>query len=89
MPQTLARENILSAACAGPLCTLWIRRIEHRKLNRGCNRLPKLVQTTPPSIPFPVFNPPYPQGRWDSMLFTNSSKHFITHLLDLEACPPN
>ena len=42
--------------------TLWIRRIEHRKYNRGCNRLPKLLQTIAPSIPFPVFNPLYPQG---------------------------
>ena len=42
--------------------TLWIRRIEHRKWNRGRNRLAKLVQTIAPSIPFPVFNPLYPHG---------------------------
>ena len=42
--------------------TLWIRKIEHRKWNRGRNRLPKLVQTIAPSIPFPVFHPLYPQG---------------------------
>ena len=41
-------------------CTLRIRRIEHRKWNRGRNRLSKLVQTTAPSILFSVFNPPYP-----------------------------
>ena len=36
-------------------CTLWIRMIEHRKYNRWCNMLPKLVQNIAPSIPFPVF----------------------------------
>ena len=30
-------------------------RFEHRKWNRGRNRLPKLVQTIAPSVPFPVF----------------------------------
>ena len=30
-------------------------RFEHRKWNRGRNRLPNLVQTIAPSIPFPVF----------------------------------
>ena len=44
------------------VCTLWIRRMGHRKQNRGRNRLPKLVQTTAPSVPHPVFHPPYPQG---------------------------
>ena len=43
--------------------TLWITRMEHSKYNRGCNMLPKLVQTLAPSVLFPVFNPPYPQGR--------------------------
>ena len=43
--------------------TLWIKRIEHRKWNRGRNRLPKLVQAIAPSIPFPVFNLLYPQGK--------------------------
>ena len=38
-------------------CTGFAFRIEHRKWNRGHNRLPKLVQTIAPSIPFPVFNP--------------------------------
>ena len=30
-------------------------RFEHRKYNRGRNRLPKLVQTIAPSVPLPVF----------------------------------
>ena len=38
-------------------CTGFAFRIEHRKWNRGRNRLPKLVQTIAPSVPFPVFNP--------------------------------
>ena len=42
--------------------TLWIRRMEHRKYNRGRNRLPTLVQTIAPSVLFPVFHPLYPQG---------------------------
>ena len=39
------------------LCTGFAFRIEHRKWNRGRNRLPKLVQTIVPSVPFPMFNP--------------------------------
>ena len=46
--------------------TLWIRRIEQRKWNRGRNRLPKLVQTIVTSIPFPVFKPLYPQAGIDN-----------------------
>ena len=46
-----------SMLCFGLKSWLWIRRVEHRK-----HRLPKLVQTIAPSIPFPVFNPLYPQG---------------------------
>ena len=42
--------------------TLWIKRIEHRKWNRGSNGLRQLGQLVTPSILFPVFNPPYPQG---------------------------
>ena len=42
--------------------TLWIKRIEHRKRNRGLNGLHQLGQPVSPSILFPVFNPPYPQG---------------------------
>ena len=42
--------------------TLWIKRIEHRKWNRGHNGLHQLGQPVAPSILFPVFNPPYPQG---------------------------
>ena len=38
-------------------CTLWINRIEHRG-----NGLHQLGQPMAPSILFPVFNPPYPQG---------------------------
>ena len=45
-----------------PKCTLWIKRIEHRKWNRGHNGLHQLGQPVAPSILFPVFNPPYPQG---------------------------
>ena len=30
-------------SCVFSTCTLWIRRIEHRKWNRGRNRVPKLV----------------------------------------------
>ena len=43
--------------------TLWIKRIEHRKWNRRRNGLHQLGQPVAPSILFPVFNPPYPQGR--------------------------
>ena len=42
--------------------TLWIKRIEHRKWNRGRYGLHQLGQPDAPSILFPVFNPPYPQG---------------------------
>ena len=42
---------------------VWIKRIEHRKWNRGCNGLHQLGQPVAPSILFPVFNPLYPQGR--------------------------
>ena len=45
------------------LCTLWIKRIEQRKWNRGRNGLHQLGQPVAQSILFPVFNPPYPQGR--------------------------
>ena len=38
-------------------------RFEHRKWNRGCNRLPKLVQTIVPSVPFPVFKSEGEPGR--------------------------
>ena len=37
--------------------TLWIKRIEHRKWNRGRNGLHQLGQPVAPSILFPVFNP--------------------------------
>ena len=37
------------------LCTGFAFRFGHRKWNRGRNRLPKLVQTNAPSVPFPVF----------------------------------
>ena len=43
--------------------TLLIKRIEHRKWNRGRNGLHQLGQPVAPSILFPGFNPPYPQGR--------------------------
>ena len=36
-------------------CTGFAFRFEHRKWNRVRNRLPKLVQTIGPSVPFPVF----------------------------------
>ena len=45
-----------------PDYTLWIKRIEHRKWIRGCNGLHQLGQPVAPSVLFPVFNPPYPQG---------------------------
>ena len=48
--------------CSPNMCTLWIRRMEHRKYNRGRSRLPKLGQTIVPSVLFPLFHPPYPQG---------------------------
>ena len=54
--------------------TLWIRRMEHRKSSRGRIRLPKLVQTIAPSVLFPVFNPPYPQGIY-------TSRHLLAKLL--------
>ena len=38
------------------------RRIEHRKWNRGRNGLHHLGAPIAPSILFPVFHPPYPQG---------------------------
>ena len=59
--------------------TLWIRRIEHRKYNRGCNRLPKLLQTIAPSIPFPVFNPLNPQGIMRSF-FGPKNRHCIRNV---------
>ena len=43
--------------------TLWIKRIEHGKWNRGRNGLHQLGQPAAPSVLFPVFNPPYPQGK--------------------------
>ena len=42
--------------------TLWIKRIEHRKWNRGRNGLHQLGQPVAPSILFPVFHPSYPQS---------------------------
>ena len=39
-----------------------IKRIEHRKWNRGHNGLHHLGQPVASSILFPVFNPPDPQG---------------------------
>ena len=44
------------------LYTLWIKRIEHRKFNRGHSGPHQLGQPVAPSFLFPVFNPPYPQG---------------------------
>ena len=51
--------------------------IEHRKLNRGRNRLPKLVQTIAPSIPFPVFNPLYPQGTFYQQFFYQVTMKYL------------
>ena len=48
--------------------TLWIKRIEHRKWTRGLNGLHQLGQPVSPSVLFPVFNPPYPQG---TLLYCN------------------
>ena len=44
------------------LPTLRIKRIEHRKWNRGCHGLHQLGQPVAPSFLLPVFNPSYPQG---------------------------
>ena len=41
----------------------YLKRIEHRIWNRGLNGLHQLGLPVAPSILFPVFNPPYPQGR--------------------------
>ena len=55
-----------------PPCTLWIRRIEHRELNIGCKGLRQFGQPIAPSILFPVFHPPYPQGSGEPRKITKS-----------------
>ena len=42
--------------------TVWIKRIDHRKWNSGRSGLHQLGQPVVPSILFPAFNPPYPEG---------------------------
>ena len=42
--------------------TVWIKRIERRKWNRGRNGLHQLGQPIVPSVLLPVLNPPYPKG---------------------------
>ena len=36
--------------------TVLVNRMAHRKLNRGRNGLPKLVQNIAPSVPYPLCN---------------------------------
>ena len=50
------------ASCTRARYTLWIKRIELRKRNRGRNGLHQQGEPVVPSILFLVFNPPYPQG---------------------------
>ena len=53
--------------------------IEHRKWNRGHNGLHQLGQLVAPSILFPVFNPPYPQGREEFHLPNRTSSGSSGH----------
>ena len=75
-----AEFSKLSPPMTPILCTGFAFRFGHRKWNRGRNRLPKLVQTNAPSVPFPVFKSEGKPGICLVISLIHRFKTIFTHL---------